>query len=339
MRRNQSNQRRGQKILNSIARHKGVLAVSAAAAALYPAQYAKAAPPDGTVTFVISMNDDGFGDFTPNSFAIYAIDGTVTGTTVTPNTVAVNGNKVDGGIDNYNLVVTGAVAGTLNDDIANGSTFAAYAGAGSLFAPTYYNLTDAAKTSHKDSNVEAGFTSNTLSNDNNSTTVGAGQDTVGKPPSLAKVLARTNATLIIFGLGQSAGDMLNFATATTGNNPGTPTSTTVDSIPPYSSPYAGPGTFTYGGNTYLKSLLVADGQYVTGVPPTINTTASTVGLLAAYDESFDTNASGYDGAGSSTVVAALTQTLTDSAPEPGSLGLISAGAVGLLARRRRRAKA
>jgi hypothetical protein len=294
-----------------------------------------AAPADGTVTFVVSVNDDGFGDFTPNSFAIYAIDGTVSGTTVTHNTLAAT-NKIDGGIDNYNLTVAHAVAGTLNDDIANGSTFAAHSGVGSLAAGTYYNMTDAAKTTHKDSAVEAGFTDGTLSNDNNSTTVGAGQDTTGTPPSLAHVTARTNATLIIFGLGQSAGDMLNFATSTTGNNPGTPAGTTIDSITPYSAPYTAPGTFTYGGNTYLKSLLVADGQYVTGTPPTINTASSTVGLLAAYDETYDTTAKGYDGAGSSTVLTVVTQTLTSSVPEPASLGLLTVGAMGLLARRRRR---
>jgi hypothetical protein len=286
------------------------------------------------------MNDDGFGDFTPNSFAIYAIDGTVTGTTVTPNSITANSGGVDGGIDNYNLIVTGATAGTLNDDIYSGTTYATHSGVGTglLRKNSYYQLTDAATQNNGPSTVEAGFTYGSLHLDNSSTEVAAGQDTVGTPPSLANVNSSTNSTLIIFGLGQAAGNMQTFANSTTGNNPGLPSGTVLASSSPKSVPYAGPGTFTYGGNTYLGGLLVADGKYVTGTPPTINTVTSTVGLLAAYDESYN-GVGGFAGAGSSTVVAALTQTLTDSAPEPGSLGLISAGAVGLLARRRRRAKA
>ena len=313
-----------------------VVALSAAVAAVGVASHAQAqSAPDGTVTYIMSINDDGFGNVTPGSFAIYAIDGSVNGYTVTPNILAATG-AVDGGIDNYDLNVTGGVVpGTLNDVLVNGSASASNPVASSVSSSNYYELWNPTRHSNT-SFVEAGFTYGTLNNDDSSTIVGAGQDTVGTPPSLAHVNAKTNATLIIFGLGQSAGDMLNFATSTTGNNPGTPAGTTIDSITPYSAPYTAPGTFTYGGNTYLKSLLVADGQYVTGTPPTINTASSTVGLLAAYDETYDTTAKGYDGAGSSTVLTVVTQTLTSSVPEPASLGLLTVGAMGLLARRRRR---
>jgi len=283
----------------------------------------------------MSINDDGWGDYTPNTFAIYAIDGTVgSGGRVTPNSIPWNGNMVDGGIDNFNLRVTGGViSGTLNDDIYNGSTFAAYQGQGQLNASDYYNLTDSAQTSHKDTYVETGFTDSALNADDGTTKVAAGQDSVGQPPSLAKVNNRTGSTLIIFGLGQSAGDMLNFAESTTGNNPGTPVGTTIDSLTPYSCPYAGPGTFVYGGKSYLDGLLVADGEF-SGTVPSINVAKSTTGLLLAYDEPYDTDSQGYDGAGSSTVVAVITQTL--SVPEPANVGLLSACAGGLLARRRRR---
>jgi hypothetical protein len=310
-----------------------VLGTAAAAVGLASHASAQLAP-EGTVTYIMSINDDGWGDYTPNSFAIYAIDGTIGPAGVIPNSIAANGNQVDGGIDNFDLHVSGAVPGSLNDDIVNGSTFAAHAGEGWLFAPSYYSLTDAAKTSHKDSFVEAGFTEDALSDDNNSTTVGAGQDTTGTPPSYKHVTSRSDATLIIFGLGQSAGDMLNFAESTTGNNPGIPAGTKIDFVTPYSSPYAGPGTFTFDGKTYLDGLLVADGQYVTGTPPSINLADSLTGLLMSYDEPFDTIAKGYDGAGSSTAQVVITQTLR--VPEPAGVGLLGIGAVGLMARRRRR---
>jgi len=71
--------------------------------------------------------------------------------------------------------------------------------------------------------------------------------------------------------------MQTFANSTTGNNPGIPSGTQLSGSSPSTAPYAGPGTFTYGGNTYLSSLLVADGKYVTGTPPTINTATSTAG--------------------------------------------------------------
>ena len=290
------------------------------------------------MTFVVSLNDDGFGDYVPNAFAIYAIDGTVTGTTVTPNSVTANGGGVDGGIDNYNLAITGATPGTLRDDIYSGTTYTTHSGAGSgmLRKSTYYNLTDSDTQSNGPSGVEAGFTYGSLHHDNSSTQVAASQDTVGTPPSLNNVNGQNASTLIIFGLGQNAGNMQTFANSTTGNNPGLPAGTVVSGSNPTSVPFAGPGTFTYGGNTYLKSLLVADGQYTTGAP-TINASTSTAGLLAAYDEAFNTTIGGFVGAGSSTVVAVMTQSLTDSAPEPTSLGLLSAGALGLMARRRRRA--
>ncbi len=267
--------------------------------------------PHGTVTFVMSINDDGFSDYTPNSFAIYAIDGTVNGTTVTPNSIQANNGGVDGGISNFNVIVGGATAGSLNDDIFNGTTYTAHSGSGTgqLASDTYYLLTDSATGKKGPARVEAGFTYGILNNDNSSTEVAAGQDVVGSPPSLHNATKGISSTLIIFGLGQSAGDMQNFATATTGNNPGVPSGTTFSGGAPASYPYAGPGTFTYGGNTYLSSLLVADGHYVTGTPPTIDTADSSAGLLAAYDEAFDTAAGGWDGAGSPTAIAVITQTL------------------------------
>jgi hypothetical protein len=315
-----------------------VMALGAAVAAVGVASHASAqSAPDGTVTYVMSINDDGFGDYVPGSFAIYAIDGTVSGLTVTPNQIAANGNQVDGGIDNYDLHVTGGiVANTLNDVPVNGSASAANPGASTVSSSNYYELWN--PTSHsKTSFVEAGFTYGTLNNDDSNTQVGAGQDTVGTPPSLAHVNAKTNATLIIFGLGQSAGDMKNFATSTTGNNPGIPAGTAVATgLAAASSPYAGPGTFTYGAQTYLNGLLIADGQF-TGTAPSINLASSTTGLLEAYGEAYDTTAKGYDGAGASTVLALITQTLGGApVPEPASVGMLGIGAMGLLARRRRR---
>ena len=273
------------------------------------------AAPDGTVTFVLSINDDGFGDYAPNAFAIYAIDGTVNGTAVTPNSIQANNGGVDGGISNFNVIVGGATAGSLNDDIFNGTTYTAHSGSGTgkLRRSTYYQLTDSATQSQGPTAVEAGFTYGILNGDNSSTDVAAGQDVVGSPPSLANVKSASSSTLIIFGLGQSAGDMQNFATATTGNNPGVPSGTTFSGGAPASYPYAGPGTFTYGGNTYLSSLLVADGHYVTGTPPTIDTADSSAGLLAAYDEAYNSSIGGWTGAGAATVVAAVTQTLTATA--------------------------
>jgi hypothetical protein len=272
--------------------------------------------PAGTVTFVMSINDDGFGDYTPNAFAIYAIDGTVNGTTVVPNAVAANGGRVDGGIDNFDLVIAGATSGSLNNDIGNGTTYATHSGRGTgqLMSSDYYLLTDSATESRGPSAVEAGFTFGPLYYDDGNVEVEAAQDTIGSPPSLEGVRNANPSTLIIFGLGQSAGDMRSFADSSTGNNPGLPSGTTFDGAAPASYPYAGPGTFTFQGNTYLSSLLVADGHYATGTPPTINTAASSVGLLAAYDEAFDTAAGGWMGAGSSTVVATITQTLTPSTP-------------------------
>jgi hypothetical protein len=311
-----------------------VVALSAAVAAVGVASHAQAqSAPDGTVTYIMSINDDGFGNVTPGSFAIYAIDGSVNGYTVTPNILAATG-AVDGGIDNYDLNVTGGVVpGTLNDVLVNGSASASNPVASSVSSSNYYELWNPTRHSNT-SFVEAGFTYGTLNNDDSSTIVGAGQDTVGTPPSLAHVNAKTNATLIIFGLGQSAGDMQTFAQSTSGNNPGIPTGTAVATgFAAASYPYAGPGTVRFGPNLFLTGLLVADGQY-SGSVPTINLTNSTTGLLQAYDEPFDTMARGYDGAGASTQLALITQTL--GVPEPASVGLFGLGAMGLLGRRRRR---
>jgi len=313
-----------------------VMALGAAVAAVGVASHASAqSAPDGTVTYVMSINDDGFGDYVPGSFAIYAIDGTVSGFTVTPNQIAANSNGVDGGIDNFDLTVNGGVVpGTLRDDIYSGSTVAGHVNAGIVRASSYYQLTDAAQTSGLDSTIEAGVTYGTLHVDNSNTIVGAGQDTVGSPPSLANVNAQNNATLIIFGLGQSAGNLRTFATSTTGNNPGTPAGTSVDGNVPKSYPFSGPGTFTYLTSTYLKGLLIADGKFSGTIPSIADT--STTGLLAAYDEPYSSTVGGWAGAGSSTQLELITQTLGTGVPEPASVGMLGIGAMGLLARRRRR---
>jgi hypothetical protein len=313
------------------------MALGAAVAAVGVASHASAqSAPDGTVTYVMSINDDGFGDYVPGSFAIYAIDGTVSGFTVTPNQIAANSNGVDGGIDNFDLTVNGGVVpGTLRDDIYSGSTVAGHVNAGIVRASSYYQLTDAAQTSGLDSTIEAGVTYGTLHVDNSNTIVGAGQDTVGSPPSLANVNAQNNATLIIFGLGQSAGNLRTFATSTTGNNPGTPAGTSVDGNVPKSYPFAGPvvNSTTYAPNTFITGLLIASGSY-SGSLPSIDMVNSTTGLLAAYDEPYSSTVGGWMGAGSSTQLELLTQTL--GVPEPASVGLFGLGAMGLLGRRRRR---
>jgi hypothetical protein len=323
-----------------------VIALGAAAAAVGVASHANAQAADGTVTYVMSINDNGFGQQTIGSFAIYAIDGTVSGSvgggwTVTPNSIAVNNNNVDGGIDNFNLIVNNAIHGTLNDDIFNGSTYASENspftgyGYGQLTEPGFYTLK--ANTTHT-AGISAGFFAPNLHSDNGSTEVASGQDTAGAaPPTLANVLTgpnKTNLSLVIFGVGQSAGDISVFANVTNGAYPGSPTGTTqVGGVGASSVPFAGPGTVAFGANTYLTGTLVADGQYVVGGPtPTLDLGNSTTGLLAAYDEQM--SGGGYTGAGSSTVLVEIDQTL--GVPEPASVGLFGLGAMGLLSRRRRK---
>jgi len=371
MRRNKSNRRRAQKAIRAISNNKGILAVSAAATAFCSSQNAQASntnfewnipsaaatvvvPAGGitpdvqtpTITYVLAINDNGWGVYTPNSFAIYAVDGTVqtnsptNSTSMVPTGVTIG---TDGGILGYGVQV--ANAHTLRDDIQSGSLATGHTAGGKngkLQTNTFYQILPTNATGGTTpTNVQAGFTY-PVGLDTLSTIAGQQQQIDVPPPSPAQAASAGGTTAIqVYGLGKTGGslggDFYYSAPAASGYNYGSGTGA------PHTGKYTFSGPVTAvnpnsSGNLYLTSLLVGEGTFTTSLPSLYEVGASTVDLSnGLYTSSNETYNNGYSGV-SSVAVAYFTETLGTSSPvpEPASLGLLTVGAMGLLARRRRR---
>jgi len=322
------------------------IALAAAAAAVGVASQAHSQ----TITYVMAINDNGFGQYVPNDFAIYAIDGTVTLGAGSPLTqagdqqyAASNGINIgtDGGIVGYGVQVTNAV--TLRDIIQNGSTVTGHTAGGKngkLQTNTFYTILPTNATGGTTPTpVQAGFTY-PLGLDTISSIAGQQQQIDVPPPSYAQANSAGAATAIpVYGIGQTGGSMggdffysapTPDGTYVTGQGSGAPhTGKFVFSGPQLTSN----PQFPFG--PYLTGLLIGQGTYVPGNLPSLYEVGGSSVALAngEFEAANETYNNGYD-AVSEVSQAFFGETL--GVPEPTSVGLIGVGAMGLLARRRRR---
>jgi hypothetical protein len=278
------------------------------------------------------------------------VDGTVqstgSGTNAIPSGITLG---TDGGILGFGVEISNAV--TLNDDIRNGSQASGHNTLGTngrlKGSGTYYTILATNSTSNGEAiNVSAGFSNNLA---DTATSVAGQQIQVGvPPPSSTDFLANGNSnissggTMIpIFGLGQTGGsmggDFIKSVPSPSASGYAYGSSTPASGKYVFSGPVLAVNPNS-NGHLYLTSLLVAEGTYSSTLP-TLLDTGSTVPYLenelyAAPGEAYSAGG-GYTS--SSPAVVLFTETLgTSAVPEPASLGLLTVGAMGLLARRRRR---